>query len=133
MVSFRKEKMLSAKDKLNPNVTTTSSRLFVPLNSEIFEWYKKGLKRWELRGANGQYNSKYIWKDRVVELRKGYNGESIWGKIGRNCEGRSLEKLFNVVDFREVIPTANNVEEAKEVTNAIMGNKEKYILIEILL
>lgn len=127
------DEKISAVRKSRDGRRVIHDRLFVPLNSQTFDWYKKGLKRWELRGASGQYNRRYIKKNRLVELRKGYNGNSIWGKVGRNCEGRSLDELFGVVDFREVIPVASNVREAKEIANSIMGNKEKYILIEILL
>lgn len=55
-------------------------RLFVPLNKEPFEDFKSKGKTYELRSYGRNFTEKFVYKGRDVELRKGYSGESLWGR-----------------------------------------------------
>jgi len=80
-----------------------NDRLFVPLKSIWFDLFKKGEKKWELRGVSNRFNTKTVYKGRHVELRKGYNGESLFGKISDFM----IIDNFTDIDYkiwREAIP-----------------------------
>ncbi|WP_138431865.1 hypothetical protein [Fodinibius saliphilus] len=87
-------------------------RLFVPLNKEAFKWFKHG-KKWEVRKLKGQYNPNNICTGRRVELRKGYNGTSLWGNVTNVRVFDDYEKLFDSIDFKHIFPFADSLNHAK--------------------
>jgi ASC-1-like (ASCH) protein len=107
-------------------------RLFLPLKSVAFDWFAQGNKKYELRRLYNQYNRKYVKEGRVVELRRGYSGSSIWGQIGQVFVENSIYKLLHKVDFRNVIPVASSIDEAVSIAEEIVGNQGPYILFEII-
>jgi hypothetical protein len=54
-----------------------------------------------------------------VELRKGYSGPSLWGRIAEVREAADAEALFSVVDPRLIAPLP--VEEAKAAIRTLVG------------
>ena len=57
------------------------TRLFLPLNTIWHNLFKSGEKKWELRGINGRFNASDIYEGRIVELRRGYKYDPLWGVI----------------------------------------------------
>ncbi len=96
-------------------------RLFVPLASEPFDWFADGSKRWELRRYGRQYTEKHLRVGRRVELRRGYgHGRSLWGVITRVHRAPSLEDFLRTVDYREVLPTAESMDAARQRASEIL-------------
>jgi len=106
--------------------------LFVPVTSTVFDWYYNDKKIFELRTYGKKWNEKYIYKNRPVKIRKGYNTKSeIRGKIGKIVIG-SIEKIFIKIPFKEIVPIAKTEEFALEIINSILPASEKYIAFEII-
>lgn len=106
-------------------------RLFVPLSTEPFLDFKQRGKCYEVRTYGGQYTEKFVFAGRIVELRKGYSGESLWGTIGNVVTG-SLEDIFNGLDYRIVEPLAQSKEHAIQEIAAMLGEKPKYIAFQVI-
>jgi len=105
-------------------------RLFVPLAKEPFSWFLKGQKLWELRRYGRQYTDAHIIPGRLVELRKGYSSrDSLWGKVGRIVKSKNLTSFFEIVPFKDVIPTASSENEAIEIAENILGVDDSVPLI----
>ena len=107
-------------------------RLFVPLNSEPFEDFNNSSKTYEVRGYGRQYTKKYVYLGRDVELRKGYNGSSLWGKIG-DVEVGTIDDILHKIRWKKIIPKARSKEEAIKQINKILGVKDKYIAFEVII
>lgn len=99
-----------------------SDRLFVPLSAEPYEWFINGQKRWELRKYGRQYTEKHVWLNRRVELRYGYSNpnRSLWGTILAVHFADNLQEFFDQVFYKQVIPVANNLEEAIAISEGIL-------------
>ncbi len=111
----------------------TNNRLFLPLKSDAFKWFAEGNKKYELRKLHHQYNRRQVKKDRLVELRQGYSGPSIWGRIDHVLvEESNLHKLFEKVEFKDVIPVAGSIDEAVSLAEKFVGTQGPYILFKIL-
>jgi hypothetical protein len=108
-------------------------RLFVPLNSDPFQWFKNGRKRWELRTAARGFAPRFLTPGRRVELRKGYNGQSLWGVLGRHYVATSIASLFKRVPFRKVAPYAVNAKEAERLGYRLLGKQKQYVVFEVRL
>jgi hypothetical protein len=106
-------------------------RLFVPLNSEPFEDFKDGSKSYELRSYGRQYIEKFAYLGRDVELRKGYSGDSLWGKIGCGEMG-TLDEILCRVDWWKIFPKAGSKEEAINRIKKIVGIRNKYLAFEVI-
>ena len=106
------------------------NRFFVPLNSEPFEDFKSGSKTYELRGYGRCYTGKHVYRGRVVELRKGYSGESLWGRI-TNVETGTLEEVLAKVPWQKIIPKAKSRREAIGIINHLLGKRGRYIAFEV--
>ena len=106
-------------------MTTESAakRLFVPLSSEPYDWFRSGRKRWELRRYGRQYTPALVRQGRQVELRRGYRSQSqaLWGHIVRTVEATSLPSFFDQVPFQLVIPVAKTRDEAVALASSILG------------
>lgn len=99
------------------------NRLFVPLNTEAFNWFKEG-KKWEVRKKRGQYNPRNVFKGKKVELRKGYTGESIWGKILDVDTFENADRLFEKINFKEVFPDSGSLSSAKKLIQNYVDSNE---------
>jgi len=107
-------------------------RLFVPLNKEPFEWFQDGKKLWELRRCENQFSRKFIYKNRLVELRQGYNSDKIiWGNITEVIEKKSIEDIFDLINFKEIIPIAKDKQEAIQYVKTILKPKESVNFIAL--
>lgn len=100
-----------------------SDRLFVPLASKPYQWFKSGQKQWELRRYGRQYTEKHVRPQRQVELRLGYSdpNQALWGTIIKVETAESLEDFFDRVPFKQVIPNAQNLDEAIATIEKILG------------
>ena len=98
-------------------------RLFVPLCSDPFKWFKSGKKTWELRRMRGQFTLKTVTYGRPVELRRGYSTpDSLFGTVGAILIESSLRNWFHSIhDFKVVIPIAETVYDAIEIASEIMN------------
>jgi hypothetical protein len=109
------------------------NRLFVAVSNKIYNYFIDGSKKWELRGVCPNFNSKTVYTGRKVEVRSGYSiGQSLWGRIGRVYENKSLNKLLYYVNYKEIIPYVITEMGALNEINRIMGQKDSYILFEII-
>lgn len=99
------------------------SRLFLPLNQIWYELFVNGQKEWEIRGISDTFNQKTITLGRTVELRKGYQSDSIWGIIKERLIVNSIEEVPKVI-FDKIIPPS--VQEDPEVINFINSYNNRY-------
>lgn len=107
------------------------NRLFVPLNSEAFSWFKQG-KTWEVRKMKGQYNLKNIKVGRKVELRRGYNSkDSIWGFITEVRVFENAKELMKLIDYKKILPTAKSFQEAEFLLENFVSTNDKIIAFRI--
>lgn len=103
-------------------ITGKEHRLFVPLKLGPYEAFVRGTKTWELRLCRRQWTDRHIWPTRRVELRCGYSiGRSLWGRISEVRQASRLSRIFDVVDFREIVPAASNKSEAAELAARVLG------------
>lgn len=108
-------------------------RLFLPLNSNAFNWYKMG-KKWEVRKVKGQYNLKNIRSNRIVELRRGYNTKDrLWGIINEVKIFNNSSQLLSEIDFLEIFPEAKDSNEANNLFNDFVNVDEHIIAFKITL
>ena len=97
-------------------------RLFVPLASAPFDWFRSGRKRWELRRYGRQYTTRNIMPGRTVELRRGYGSQTdvLWGTVTQTVTAGSLSEFFDRVPYELVIPTAKDKSEAVSIATSIL-------------
>ncbi|MEI6731130.1 MAG: hypothetical protein WCK90_00465 [archaeon] len=106
-------------------------RLFVALNVVPFEDFREGNKTYELRAKRRGYTRDYVYSGRKVELRKGYNGKSLWGKIG-HVETGDLQRILRKIGYKKIIPRARSLKEALGNINELLGSQREYIAFEVL-
>lgn len=113
---------------------SNQKRLFVPLAKEAYEWFLNNDKQWEIRKLNsGQYNTKNLVECRRVELRLGYRpGNSIWGVIDAVKMYNNADELVNAINFKLLIPTAKNKNEAIERINDFIGEESQIITFKVI-
>ena len=87
-----------------------SNRLFLPLKSDALQWYQIG-KSIELRQRKGRFKNIFSFDSKYAELRKGYNGESLYCKINEIKEFHSLSNLLNAYDFKSIFPSCTSKQE----------------------
>lgn len=105
------------------SMKSENKRLFVPLNSEAYNWFKQG-KKWEVRKYQGQYTTNNVIEGKRVELRKGYNGESIWGVINEVKVLNNIQDLFQQINFNEIFPTLEKKSEAIYLAQNYIDDKK---------
>ena len=110
----------------------TNRILFVPLIKESFRWYSQG-KKWEVRKLRGQYTMRNIITGRRVELREGYTGSKKFGRIQEVIVVDDSEELFKRIDFKEIIPVAIDLEDAKKRIARFLNESHRIIAFRILL
>lgn len=97
-------------------------RLFVPLSTNPYNWFLSGSKEWELRKAARNFTSKQVYRGRVVELRRGYNtSDKIYGVIDQVIECKTLQEVFDKIDFKKIIPVARDKFEAINISYEILN------------
>lgn len=107
---------------MNSKKQGKSDRLFVPLSAEPYAWFKSGQKRWELRKYGRQYTEKYVRPNRKVELRHGYSdpNQALWGTIISFRITEDLKNFFDRVPYEQVIPIAQNLDDAIAISKKIL-------------
>jgi len=73
------------------------------VKKEVFEWIKTGKKTIELRKGKAKSGDQAVFQCSRNILR---------GKIVRRHEGK-LQILLQSLNFKQIIPTANSIEEAE--------------------
>jgi hypothetical protein len=111
----------------------TDGRIFVPLTGEAFEWFSRGGKRFELRRARSQFTERFVQRGRRVQLRKGYSGPSMNGRIGRVVTAPSLAAIFESVPYTFIIPDATSKVDAFMMASRYVGEAGPFIAFEVLL
>jgi len=81
------------------------------VKKEVFEWIKTGKKTIELRKGKVRAGDQAVFQCGRNILR---------GKIIRKDQG-NLSALLQNFNFKEIIPTANNLEEAKAYIKKLYG------------
>jgi ASC-1-like (ASCH) protein len=90
--------------------------LFI-VKKEVFEWIKAGRKTIELRKGKAKAGSQAVFQCGRNILR---------GKIIDKCEG-NLATLMHSLNFREIIPTANAIQEATLTLKRYMEQLMEYL------
>lgn len=114
-------------------------RLFVPVTSKVFNWYRYGGKRWEIRKSRKSFNAEHVRKHHKVEIRRGYSTEdSLFGNITAVVEAVSLNELFDKIPeyetslefYKKLIPEAESEIQAKTICGIYIG-KFKYEAVNL--
>jgi ASC-1-like (ASCH) protein len=84
------------------------------VKKEVFEWIKTGQKKIELRKGKAKAEDQAVFQCGRNNLR---------GKIIRKDEGK-LQTLLQTLSFKEIIPNANSVEEAKAYIKKLYGTTD---------
>ena len=82
---------------------------------EVFEWIRTGRKNVELRRGKVQNGD-------AITFLNGRN-ESLSGRILRKREG-NLEDVLNAMNYKQIIPTAKNLDEAKAFIRRLYPSTE---------
>jgi len=82
---------------------------------EVFEWIRTGRKNVELRRGKVQNGD-------AITFLNGRN-ESLSGRILRKREG-TLEDVLNAMNYKQIIPTAKNLDEAKAFIRRLYPSTE---------
>lgn len=98
-------------------------RLFLPLDERWYRLFRKGKKKWELRGISNIFNTKTVKEGRTVEIRRGYNSDSIWGTINDIIVVDSLQNIPSVI-FDETIPP--DMRNDPDIVTFLKDYEEKY-------
>jgi ASC-1-like (ASCH) protein len=84
------------------------------VKKEVFEWIKTGQKKIELRKGKAKSGEQAVFQCGKRILR---------GRIVKKDEG-SLATLLQSLNFKQIIPTANSIEEATAYINRLYGSTE---------
>jgi len=84
------------------------------VKKDVFEWIKTGKKTIELRKGKAKFGDQAVFQCGRNILR---------GKIVRRDEG-SLPALLPSLNFKEIIPTARNLEEARAYIEKLYGTTD---------
>ncbi len=96
--------------------------LFLPVTSEVYEWYENGGKQWEIR-TYGRFNERTVFKGRVVWVSKGYSGDRFLALVCKKPVVGSLDYILDNVPYEEIIPTAKSREDAvNKIKSMIKGD-----------
>jgi ASC-1-like (ASCH) protein len=106
-------------------------RLFIPLKSEPFEWFKSGKKKWELRGISSNFNNRTVFIGRNVEISKGYSGERIRGRITAVHVFKKIDDISKRIIFKEIIPIAANLGQFYEICKDFISKYNEFIVFKI--
>jgi ASC-1-like (ASCH) protein len=85
------------------------------VKKEVFEWIETGRKTIELRKGKAKSGDQAVFQSGRNILR---------GKIVRRDEG-NLQTLLQSLNFKQIIPTANSVEEAKAYVKKLYGTTDR--------
>ena len=106
-------------------------RLFLPLDEKWYQLFRKGKKKWELRGISNIFNTKTIKDGRTVEIRRGYNSDSLWGTINDIMIVNSLNDIPEVVLDETIPPEVRNDPEIVTFLKEYEEKYDKFILFKI--
>jgi hypothetical protein len=109
----------------------TENRLFIPLDERWYQLFLSGEKEWEMRGANGVFNSRGIRKGRTVELRRGYKANPIWGIITDRLIVKSIDEIPKEIYDKTIPPSVQNNPEVIDFVQSYVKKYDKLILFKI--
>jgi ASC-1-like (ASCH) protein len=84
------------------------------VKKEVFEWIKTGQKTIELRKGKAKSGDQAVFQCGRKILR---------GEIVRKDEG-NLQTLLQSLNFKQIIPTANSIEEAEVYIKKLYGTTD---------
>jgi ASC-1-like (ASCH) protein len=84
------------------------------VKKEVFQWIKTGKKAIELRKGKAKAGEQAVFQCGRNILR---------GKIVRRDEGK-LQVLLQSLSFKQIIPTANSIEEAEVYIKKLYGTTD---------
>lgn len=105
----------------------------MPLRADAFRWFESGAKRFELRRLGRQFAQHLLVEGRAVELRFGYSGRSLRGRIGAVFVGEHLRQMISTVGFQSVVPPASDLDDAVTIARDFVGPNGPYVLFEVRL
>lgn len=106
------------------------SRLFLPLTSEAFEWYEKG-KCVEVRIKKGRFKNIHKFNYKYAELRKGYNGKSVYAQIDKIDEYSSIKRLSDGVKLKSIIPLELSKQESIKKLDRYVNSEATILAIHL--
>lgn len=103
--------------------------LFIPVKSEVYNWYSCG-KEWEVRPCKRRYNERSVFKNRFVNVSRGYSHDRFLGIVDLEPIVGTLEYILNQVPYNKIIPPAKLENEVKEKILSLTSFS-KYIAFHI--
>jgi len=89
------------------------------VKKEVFEWIKTGKKTIELRKGKAKSGDQAVFQSGRNILR---------GKIAKRDEG-NLQTLLQKLDFKQIIPATDSVEEAKAYIQKLYGTTDGTFMV----
>jgi len=99
-------------------MTEKTDRLFVPLTAQAFGWWQSGRRKWEVRKRAKRWGPPHVYTGRRVELRRGYSGPSLWGRI-RQVRSTSLRFLPALVRLDHILPPESSFDALRVAIRAV--------------
>ena len=109
----------------------TENRLFIPLDERWYQLFLSGEKEWEMRGANGLFNSRSVRKGRTVEIRRGYKDNPIWGIIIDRLIVKSIDEIPKEIYDKTIPPSVQNNPDVIDFVQSYVKKFDKLILFKI--
>lgn len=110
------------------SIDNSKKRLFLPLTTEAYNWYCEG-KSVEIRKFQRRFKNILSQNYEIAELRKGYNGPSIWAEIKSIKKYNNVTDLLIDVNYKELIPSATTNIEAQNRLRSYVNNEKEIIAI----
>ncbi|KKG82393.1 hypothetical protein DU57_12325 [Methanosarcina mazei] len=107
------------------------NRLFLPLNQTWYNLLLEGQKEWEIRGVSDTFNQKTVKIGRSIEIRKGYQNDSIWGIIKDKFTVNSIQEIPKPIYDKTIPPSVQEDPEVTKFINEYFKKYDKFILFRI--
>lgn len=115
-------------------MTDITPKLFVPLTTEFYRAFASGIKTYELRGINHQFNERTVTKGKRVVLSRGYNTEDrLSGRVGDVRLFKSLSEAQNSDVWAKIIPGGKSEGKVCETLSLLQLNYERFIAFQVVL
>ncbi len=82
---------------------------------------------------NSNFNKETVREGRKAELRKGYNGESMWGRITDVETFEKIDEIPKKIDKEKIIPNISSEKQFENEINRFLSGYEKYIAFKVVM
>lgn len=106
------------------------SKLLFVVTYNVWDWYERLEKEWELRAIGKRYNSESIYDGREVQVNRAYTKTNFLGHIDGDPVAGNLDRILDEIDFRKIIPIAGTRDDAVRIIKGITDSEE-YIACRI--